>query len=157
MGSCTDIKQTAGSYSYKLSGTATIRDGSNKEVVTLSDEMGQMDIIQLNKDSIKIVMNQMNGSVFVTDACVNGKNITMNPYTRSMRLYTEGTEKNLIDAIIDGDDLNTGDYTTYDINIDGTGIRYDDIIIFELLYLGNERGGNKKIVDSDVRIVAKAN
>lgn len=157
LGSCTDVVKTSGSYTYKLSGTATVRDGSTRETVTLNDETGQMDIIQLTKDSVKIIMNQLSGSVVMTNAYVSGKNVVLDPYSRAMKLYTEGEQKDIISAIIDGDDLNTGDYTTYDIEISGSGIRYDNIIIFDLDYYGNERGGSKKIIDSDVHIVAKAN
>ena len=82
MTGCQDqVQQLSGSYSYKISGTAIV----DQDTIVLSNEIGAMDIHRITADSAMITFNALNGPAYATTAVVDGQNISLAPYKRSLK------------------------------------------------------------------------
>lgn len=106
---CQDaVQQISGTYSYKISGRATV-DGTER---VLTDEIGAMDIVHLTADSALLTFNGLADAAYYTKAVISGKTITLLPYQR---------------------DISIG-VGNHHVTAQGTGTIYDGTIIFQLQY-----------------------
>ena len=109
---CRDqVQQVSGSYSYKISGKATVNGISRN----LSDEIGTLDIIHKTDSTALLTFNAMGGSVYYTNAKIKDKNIDMEVFSRRI----------------------TQSIGEYDVQVIGSGKIYDGTIIFDLMYIGS--------------------
>lgn len=119
--------------------TLPTTDGTFKS--SLSSESGQMNIVTTGENTMIVTLNIVGGDVLVFDATVDGKKITLNPINRILTIKDEGLT------------------FTIDATVEGTGEKYDDVVIFSLKYTGDTSYlvYNYTITDSDVKCVAKVN
>ncbi len=108
---CKDqVQQVSGSYSYKISGKATL-NGVNQD---LSDEIGNLDIIRKSDSTAVLTFNTFRGSAYYTTAKIKGKDIELEPFNRRVTQTLVG----------------------YDVLVVGNGTVYGESIIFNLRYIG---------------------
>ena len=114
---CKDqVQQVAGTYSYKISGVATV-DGDER---SLPDETGAMDIVRMNADSALVTFNALSGPAYTTEALIKDKKIELYSY---QRVLTVGAK-------------------SYTINASGAGDIYDETIVITLRYSGTDISAN---------------
>lgn len=121
---CTSEVQTAlGSYSYKTSVL--------ESTVSLPVEAGQLEIIDLhNEDSVLLLMNELAGPAYQTKGVIKDKELRFAPFTRVINVGLH-------------------DYPT---TISGTATVYDNAIVFDYRYYGENRD-TVRIVLKDTVIV----
>ena len=108
---CKDqVQQVSGSYSYKISGKATLNGVSQD----LSDEIGNLDIIRKSDSTAVQTFNTFRGSAYYTTAKIKGKDIELEPFNRRVTQTLVG----------------------YDVQVVGNGTVYGESIIFNLRYIG---------------------
>lgn len=108
---CKDqVQQVSGSYSYKISGKATLNGVSQD----LSDEIGNLDIIRKSDSTAVLTFNTFRGSAYYTTAKIKGKDIELEPFNRRVTQTLVG----------------------YDVQVVGNGTVYGESIIFNLRYIG---------------------
>ena len=135
-----------GNYSFKTSGTITVQqsgvESAERMEISLSNEMGQMDILAKDGRNVLVSMNVMGGDIINCDASVTGDNLQLGPFRRKISLNW----------------LDSGIYRA-DVVVSGNAVKYGDILVFQLSYSGTcERAGViYDIVDSHVECVAKTN
>lgn len=119
--------------------TLPTTDGTFKS--SLSSESGQMNIVTTGDNTMIVTLNIVGGDVLVFDATVDGKKITLSPISRILTIKDEGLT------------------FTIDATLEGTGEKYEDVVIFSLKYTGDASYlvYNYTITDSDVKCVAKVN
>lgn len=109
---CKDqVQQVSGSYSYKISGKATMLGVEGM----LTEEIGTMDIIHRTADSALITFNALRGPAYYTTAKITGKQVELESFSRGV----------------------TQTATTHDVMVSGTGTIYGEQIIFNLSYSGS--------------------
>lgn len=112
LASCKDqVAQVSGSYSYKISGTTSIANGT----VALPDEIGALDIIRLDSVSALLTFNALSGPAYTTTATIEGKEITLEEYERTV----------------------TYSALTVPVTASGEGTIYDGTIVIDLHYASN--------------------
>ncbi len=111
--SCKDqVEQLSGSYSYKISGTAVF----GNDTVSISEEIGALELIRLSADSALLTFNALRGPAYATKAKVEGKSIELMPYERTISHLTR-------------------DYT---VTASGQGDLYDGTMLVRLRYTGDD-------------------
>ena len=96
MMSCQDqVGQLSGAYSYKISGSAFV-DSTTR---VLSDETGAMELIRINADSALVTFNALMGPAYSTQAVLNGKQIRLLPYQRTISV---GASNHTVTATAEG-------------------------------------------------------
>lgn len=111
--SCQDaVKQVAGTYSYKISGQATI-DGDQ---VRLTDEVGALELIPIDSITALVTFNALSGPVYTTQAEIHADQITLSTYERDL----------------------TVNLTDYHLTASGSGTIYDQTILINLQYEGED-------------------
>lgn len=129
----TEVRSAMGTYSYKSTGTIKI---DTLSPIDLS-EQGAMDIVSLkNKDSVLVTFNELFGDVYATYACIKGKNITLNPFTRKI-------------------DPSTILLAQRTIQVSGEGKVYDGTITLHLEY--HQLPTDTIPVSAEVLLIAKKN
>ena len=109
---CKDqVEQLSGSYSYKISGMAVY----GNDTVSLSEEIGALDLIHLSADSALLTFNALRGPAYATKAKLEGKSITLMPYKRNISRLTRN----------------------YTVTASGQGEVYDGTILVTLSYVGD--------------------
>lgn len=151
--SCNDpIKSLADSYSYTISGQATIDDTIS---IVLPNEKGAMQIEKTSSDDkVLLTMNYytgLNGGVYTTQAKVKDDKITLEPFTRTLSVTYTNTETELLVPVEKTYSEN------YEVEVSGTGVIYDETIHFTLQYKGEGVSVDKQIEASDILMVAKRN
>ncbi len=119
--------------------TLPTTDGTFKS--SLTSESGQMNIVPTGENSMIVTFNIIGGDVLVFDATVDGKKITLSPISRILTIKDEGLT------------------FTIDATLEGTGERYDDVVVFTLNYTGSTSYlvYDYTITESSVKCVAKVN
>ncbi|MCM1034455.1 MAG: hypothetical protein NC038_02640 [Paludibacter sp.] len=148
-----DLKQVSGTYTYKTSGTVAISEGTSHTTLAINDEIGQLDITPLHKsDSLLLLFNQMTGSAMHTTATLNSKELHLQPYTRTLSLtYTPNSQT--------GNDLigSNKQTETFLIEVTGSGVVYDESILFVCEWTGKALNSNKTISGSNLQTIAQRN
>ena len=116
---CQDqVQQVAGTYSYKISGTAIVNSssvlGNSSDTVTLSDEIGSMELIPLDSTTAMVTFNALNGPAYTTQAEIHGKELSLKQYERELLVQTK----------------------SHHIQASGEGTFYDNTLIISLHYVG---------------------
>lgn len=145
-----------GNYSFKTSGSICARQISEPAdtllpsdvTIKLVTESGQMDITPRDGDAMLVTMNVTGGDMIVYDSKVSGEDLVITPDTRSMVLTFPG-----------GEESQTISSVRTDIDVSGTGRRYDNIILFKFNYGGVFQVGDTEyeIYASDIDCRAKLN
>ena len=119
--------------------TLPTEDGTFK--TSLTSESGQMNVVTTGENTMIVTLNIVGGDVLVFDATVDGKKITLSPISRILTIKDEGLT------------------FTIDATLEGTGEKYEDVVIFSLKYTGDTSYlvYNYTITDSSVKCVAKLN
>ena len=113
LASCKDpVEQLSGSYSYKISGMAVY----GNDTVSLSEEIGALDLIHLSADSALLTFNALRGPAYATKTKVEGKSIALAPYERTISHLTRD----------------------YPVTATGQGDVYDGTILIRLRYAGDD-------------------
>lgn len=122
---CKNEVQTAlGSYSYKTSVL--------ESTLHLPVEVGQLEVIDLhNEDSVLLLMNELTGPAYQTKGKIEEKKLSFSPFTRVIQIGLR-------------------DYPT---TISGSATLYDDAIVFDYQYYGE----NKDTLRARVQSIAKKN
>ena len=122
---CKNEVQTAlGSYSYKTSVL--------ESTLSLPVEVGQLEVIDLhNEDSVLLLMNELAGPAYQTKGKIEEKKLNFSPFTRVIRIGLR-------------------DYPT---TISGSATLYDNAIVFDYQYYGE----NKDTLKAHVQSIAKKN
>lgn len=149
-----DLRRTTGSYTYKTSGLLVISDGDRRTTVALSDEIGQMDIIDLqNGDSVLILQNQLSGNASSTRAAIEGNRIVALPYQRTLTVTYSLQEDNTLAGITGG----SKETETFNIRVSSNGTVYDNSILFCSQWSGVSLNGTKTIEGNNLQTIAKRN
>ncbi len=176
---CTDdIKPVVGTYSYKISGKATIDDTIS---VALDDEIGALEILRKDDDKMLLTLNTMNGDVCAATGKIDGTDITLDPFTHQISVTYKAS---VLDTIV----LHKADTTiterpfpfpndtvitpardtvlsverrfakSYEVTVTGTGEVYDETILFTLFYSGQGiEDTESRLVADNLTMVAKRN
>lgn len=146
-----------GNYSFKTSGTICARQISEPAdtllpsdvTIKLTTESGQMDITPENGDAMLVTMNVTGGDMIVYEARVDGEDLIISQDTRNILLNFPGNEESQAMSSM----------VRADIDISGSGHRYDNIILFKFNYEGEFLVGDTRyeIYSSDIDCRAKLN
>ncbi len=152
MSSCNEpVKALVGSYSYTISGQATIEDTIS---VILPNEKGAVQMEKIQKDSILLTMNYysgIEGGVYTTQGKVTDNKITLTPFKRIMTVTYKNTETDLLIPV-------EKTYTeNYEVQVSGVGTIYNETVHFQLQYNGKCTTNNKVIKGNNILMVAKRN
>lgn len=131
-----------GTYSYKTSGIVSVTSGSSTNDASLDNIIGTLDVKRLNKDSILLMFNEMNGDMVTVNAQVKGDSILMPPYQKVFSITTSTS------TIFQ---TNTTHTTKYLVTLTGYGIMMDDILMFYQKIVSG------KVLDSGESYSIKAN
>lgn len=119
-----DARLLSGDYSYKTSGTLTISRSDTTEIPYDLNRIGQLSVIDLkssDNDSVLLVFNELTGGVTTVRAKVDGDSLQIVPYTKNI-------------SVVIG--LQSADC---EIEVNGRGVRYDDIIMLDETYNGEAK------------------
>lgn len=124
LSSCKNEVQTAlGTYSYKTSVL--------ESTLSLPVEVGQLEIVDLhNNDSVLLLMNELAGPAYQTKGKIEEKKLSFSPFTRVVSIGMH-------------------DYPT---TISGSATMYDNAIVFDCQYYGENRD-TVRIILKDTVIV----
>ena len=125
-----EIKNAAGDYSYKASGSVLIDDTLS---LNLEDEIGAMTLIQKSQDSLLLTFNVLNGNVYTATGSLCDQVLTLNPFSRSIK----------------------ANILLYNIQVTGSGEVYEDNIILHLQYHGTSTSERHTLSSTDILLVAK--
>lgn len=116
-------------------------EGDRTFSLSLSAESGQMNIIRTEGDSAVVTMNIVGGDALVFDAKADGKTLKLSPLRRIIR-FRDGTQT-----------------ANLDVTVNGTGEKYEDVVIFSLSYTGSGESAlyDYTVNSSEIRCVAKEN
>lgn len=139
-----EAKTLSGDYSYKKTGSIQIATDTTSITLHLNNEIGQLNIIDLNAEEgnkVMLVYNTMNGDIITTNATITGDTLKIDPYNRQLSIQTDS---------ISG---------KFDIEVRGYGVRYDNLILFNEIYEGEiEENQNKATVyGDDIKTIAERN
>lgn len=138
-----------GYYSFKTSGTLNVtREYPDEELesdnttLPLTAESGQLNILRVNDTDVILAFNILGGDAIVMNGTVNSDNEI--ELEKSKRIIT------VKDGAIN---------PQFTVTVSGSGIRYDNVIIFNLTYSGNGSSTlrNYTITASNVQCIAKLN
>lgn len=138
-----------GSWSFKTSGTLTVASKDSEGNVTgvlpvsFVTEAGQMHVVRKeDEEEMLVTMNVIGGDVVAYQAVASGKELSLLASARRLA-------------------LNVGDMTVVHpiVMAEGTGKRYDDVLVIEFQFSGSIEVGNVtyEIIGSDVECVAVQN
>lgn len=148
-------KRFEGNWSYKTSGTVVLTlaeaDTLSTDIALLKDTMtvslpseaGQMNIVKSGDDGgMMVTMNAIGGGVTVFDAVADGERLVLVPLTRRVKVK-------VADALS----------VEADVEVSGYGERYDDVMVFRLVYEGVCAVGDRTydLVSENVDCVAELN
>ena len=126
-----ELQQTAGEYSYKISGSMMV-DGEEK---SLPNESGALRVID-KTDNLLLTFNMLGGDVYTTNASLSNKQIEIAEFERIIPYYAR-------------------DYKT---KISGSGEVYENMIVVQLRYKGISMDKDSvEWENKDVRLVATRN
>ncbi len=150
--SCNEpVKALVGSYSYTVSGQATIDDTVK---IVLPNEKGAIQMEKLPKDSVLLTINYLNGlegGVYTARGKVTDNKITLAPFMRTLTVTYKNTVTELLVPV-------EKTYTeNFDIQVNGVGTIYDETIHFRLQYKGKGTSVDKVIKGNNILMVAKRN
>ncbi|MGM9749231.1 MAG: hypothetical protein ACI3ZN_10555 [Candidatus Cryptobacteroides sp.] len=145
-----------GNYTYNMSGNVTVqRDtvsstgearGLDTLVMNLTSEVGQMDILEVDRSGGKMIltMRSIDGQVTVADAVASGKMLDFEPFVKTKTLSLDNL------SVIK---------TDMNITFTGYGEKYSDVVVFRIEASGQKEsmGITYKIIDSDIEWVARSN
>ena len=122
---------------------------------SLATEAGQMDVTTVDSEAgeMLVTMNVTGGEMVVYEALAKGEDITILPSVRHMALSSASA------MVVSGPNELEGQSITGDVEIEGSGKRYENIILFTLSYSGDFTFDDRlyHIVGSDVVCRAKLN
>ncbi len=78
------VKSFLGDYSYKTSGVVNVDSNGVSYTFKLPDKIGHISIVELSKDSVLIIKNEMMGEVQTLQAKVDGDSIFINSYEKQL-------------------------------------------------------------------------
>jgi len=118
---CKDqVEQVAGTYSYKISGQVSILGVEQG----LTDEIGAMEVLPGTTNSAVVTFNALRGPAYYTTARINGKQIVLNPFERTIR-----------QSAVD-----------YGVTVSGSGTIYDQTILINLRYTGTAMNADSLVL-----------
>ena len=85
------VKSFLGDYSYKTSGVVNVDSNGVSYTFKLPDKIGHISIVELNKDSVLIIKNEMMGEVQTLQAKVDGDSIFINSYEKQLSFQFNNT------------------------------------------------------------------
>lgn len=144
-----------GSYSFKTSGTLVLWDQGNTAndtalfssdtlSATLVSESGQMNVVAKDKGSGQMVvtMNVLGGDAVSFQADPGEDGIVLRPKERKVMIRTNELMEQRVT-----------------VSVSGVGVRYGNILLFDLDYQGyvDQGGITYKIIGSEVECVAERN
>lgn len=132
------VNDFEGDYSFKISGNVVLSTGSEDINEVLTAESGQMSIKRIEGDSVMVVMNIMNGDVLITTGVVDDNSLVLNSFERSLKRET---------SVLNGVVSNSYQCT---VTVDGEGTLYDDMLVFDLEYVGS--GTYKEGINNEVDV-----
>lgn len=145
---CTDtLHIVTGEYTYQASGQVTL---DNVRSLILEHEMGTMDILYKDPSTLLLTFYSNDGNTYTTDATIDEKNIDLFPFTRLLSVKYTTQESSILGGVV-----NLEHTEDYQIGVYGSGIIYDNTIIFRLQYLGNGLADEKKLVGDEITLVAR--
>ena len=158
-----EVTTTAGDYTYKTSGvvkiSATLADGtSHQQRVTLPDETGQLQVINLHSgDSLLLLFNQLGGSAWQNTATVKDQQLTFPSYEHTLSLTVEDVRFDTLPmtGTVVRDSVHQRE--VFDCTVSGIGHTYDDAIVLTLQYTGTSRTSEKTLKGTDIQTIAKRN
>lgn len=157
-----EVRDAKGGYHYKTSGQVEITDSGKTHIEQLSQESGLLEVVSLHDDdNVLITFSQTGGEVYNTKGSINGNNLRIDPFRRTLSIRTT-TDNNigiddhlgLLDSI--------GTYPTvqtelFDITVSGRAEVYDNTLIFYYQYDGRSQSTGKTLRGTDIQMLAKKN
>lgn len=138
-----------GSYSFKTSGTISVdREFTDEEfesdqvTLPLTPESGQLNILRANDTDVILTFNVIGGDAVVMNGTINSDNEI--ELEKNKRIIT------VKDGAVN---------PQFNVTVSGSGIKYDDVIVFYLTYSGQGSSTlrNYSITASNIQCVAKLN
>lgn len=145
------INEVAGSYSYKVSGKVSVDSLS----VNLADEIGAMELIRRNDTTLLVTLNQMNGSVYTTEAVLREKTLILREFERVLTLSFPYTDS--LGLLTDTLQINRYTRESFDISVSAIGEKLENTIVLTVLYNGHSQTSDAILRGEDIRLVAKKN
>ena len=140
------VQTIIGEYSFQVSGQVT-KDGTQDMV--LPNETGTMEIIHLDASNVLLTFSTTDGSAYTTQAVLNGNQLELHPFLRTVVITYKTKESNILGGLIE---LTETEY--YNTSVYGSGTIYDKTIVFDLRYFGEELNGNKTITGNKIILLA---
>lgn len=176
MASCDDsaeVRDAKGGYRFKTTGKVTLYtpDESNPKatlstVINLTNETGSFELVSLKDgDKVLLTFDQLNGDVCHTEGTLSGKDLSFNPFTRTLEVPVDTEYKDTIRIPIIGDLTKDSIYTytvtkteVFDITVSGTGKTYENNIIFSLNYKGESQTDKQHTIEgTGIEMLCKKN
>lgn len=135
----------AGSYTFKTSGYVSAQNDSDSNIKNFNvpTDSGQMDIavVDAQAGQLLVTMNISGGELLVFDGSIEGEEIKLSSITRIVKAESLFSD------------------VSGEFQIEGSGKRYDNIILFDIIYSGRLTSGvdSYTIIGSDVHCRAKRN
>lgn len=127
-----ELKQVAGEYSYKISGSAIV----DSTEVHLTNESGALHIIDKDEKELLLTFNMLGGDVYTALGDLSSKSLSIKEFER---------------IIVH----NTKDYK---VKVSGSGEVYDDNIVLDMQYKGMSMDKDSIELESkDIKLVATRN
>jgi hypothetical protein len=117
--------------------------------MVLPNETGTMEIIHLDASNVLLTFSTTDGSAYTTQAMLNGNQLELHPFSRTVVITYKTKESNILGGLIE---LTETEY--YNTSVYGSGTIYDKTIVFDLRYFGEELNGNKTITGNKIILLA---
>jgi len=138
-----------GDYSYNIAKSEVVIDDSVH--ITLPAERGAMLLEQKDDNSIILTMNTMAGDTYTTTGEWQDDKIVIKPFTRIISVTYKDT---VTEVFLPVEKTFNEDYN---LEVSGNADVYSESIHFTLQYSGKCISNGKKMIGSDILMIAKKN
>ena len=150
MASCSDpVTSRMGDYSYNIAKSEVIIDDSVH--ITLPAEQGALLLEQKDGSSIILTMTIFGGGTYTTTGEWQDDKIVLKPFTRIINVTYKDTVTEMflpVEKTFNED---------YNLEVSGEADVYSESIHFTLQYSGKCISNGKKMIGSDILMIAKKN
>ncbi len=127
-----EVQQTAGEYSYKISGSVLVDSVEQR----LSNETGVVYVVEKEKETLLLTFNMLGGDVYTTTATIKNKVLEM---AELERIVSQSARD-------------------YKVTVSGRGDVYDKNILLRLQYKGTSMDKDSIALESkDIQLLATRN
>lgn len=150
MASCSDlVASRMGDYSYNIAKSEVVIDDSVH--ITLPAERGAMLMEQKDGNNIILTINNLAGDTYTTTGELQDDKIILKPFTRIINVVYKDT---VTEVFLPVEKTFNEDYN---LEVSGEADVYSESIHFTLQYSGKCISNGKKMIGSNILMIAKKN